>query len=59
MMISKNHALTFIAVAAVVGLAAIAPVKAATELTVYTAIEADDLKRYAAAFNKVQPDIKI
>ncbi|MFT5006571.1 MAG: iron(III) transport system substrate-binding protein [Paracoccaceae bacterium] len=31
----------------------------ATELTVYTAIEAEDLKRYAAAFNAENPDIKI
>ncbi|MCP5368713.1 MAG: putative 2-aminoethylphosphonate ABC transporter substrate-binding protein [Hyphomicrobiales bacterium] len=31
----------------------------ATELKVYTAIEADDLKRYAAEFNKVYPDIEI
>ncbi len=31
----------------------------ATELTVYTAIEADDLKRYAEEFNKVHPDINI
>jgi len=31
----------------------------AAELKVYTAIEADDLKRYAAEFNKVYPDIKI
>ena len=59
MMISKNHVLTFVAAAAVAVLAAMGPAKAATELTVYTAIEADDLKRYAAAFNKVQPDIKI
>jgi iron(III) transport system substrate-binding protein len=32
---------------------------AATELTVYTAIEADDLKRYAEEFNKQYPDIEI
>ncbi len=32
---------------------------AKTELKVYTAIEADDLKRYAAAFNKSNPDIEI
>lgn len=31
----------------------------ATELTVYTAIEADQLKEYAAAFNAVEPDITI
>jgi iron(III) transport system substrate-binding protein len=32
---------------------------AATTLTVYTAVEAEDLKKYAAAFNKDHPDIKI
>jgi len=32
---------------------------AATELTVYTAVEAEDLKRYAAAFNEDHPDIEI
>ena len=31
----------------------------AETLKVYTAIEADDLKKYAAEFNKVEPDIKI
>lgn len=30
-----------------------------TELTVYTAIEAEDLKKYAARFNEDNPDIKI
>ena len=32
---------------------------AKTELTVYTAVEADDLKRYATEFEKVNPDIEI
>ncbi len=32
---------------------------AAAELTVYTAVEAEDLKRYAEEFNKAHPDIKI
>jgi len=32
---------------------------AATELTVYTAVEAEDLARYAETFNKDHPDIKI
>jgi len=45
-------------VAAVAGMTAMGSAKAA-ELTVYTAIEADDLKAYAAEFNKVEPDIKI
>jgi iron(III) transport system substrate-binding protein len=31
----------------------------AGELTVYTAVEAEDLKRYAEEFNKAHPDIKI
>lgn len=31
----------------------------AEELTVYTAIEAEDLKKYAAKFNEDHPDIKI
>src|SRR5690606_41028890 len=33
--------------------------QAETELTVYSAIEAEDLDRYAAAFNAEHPDIKI
>ena len=33
--------------------------QAETELTVYTAFEADLLERYAAAFNEAHPDIKI
>jgi iron(III) transport system substrate-binding protein len=32
---------------------------AATELTVYTAVEAEDLKKYAERFNAEHPDIKI
>lgn len=32
---------------------------AETELTVYTAVEAEDLARYAETFNKTNPDIKI
>lgn len=35
------------------------PALAETELTVYTAIEAEDLKKYAEAFNEVYPDITI
>ena len=35
------------------------PLHASAEtLMVYTAVEAEDLKRYAAAFNKDHPDIK-
>src|SRR5262245_48104624 len=32
---------------------------AKTTLTVYTAIEADDLKKYAARFNQDHPDIEV
>ena len=32
---------------------------AAVDLTVYTAVEAEDLKRYAETFNKDHPDINI
>jgi len=34
-------------------------VNAQTELTVYTAVEAEDLKKYAQRFNEEHPDIKI
>jgi iron(III) transport system substrate-binding protein len=34
-------------------------VAAQTELTVYTAVEAEDLARYAETFNKSYPDIKV
>ena len=45
---------------AVAGLALVAgQALAKTELTVYTAVEAEDLKRYAAAFNEDYPDIEI
>ncbi len=40
------------------GLMLAIPVSAET-LTVYTAVEAEDLKRYASEFNKDHPDIKI
>ena len=47
----------------VVGLAAFGLVTGAavakTTLTVYTAVEADDLKKYAARFNEDNPDIEI
>ncbi|MFO1432867.1 MAG: putative 2-aminoethylphosphonate ABC transporter substrate-binding protein [Candidatus Competibacteraceae bacterium] len=35
------------------------PVVAATELTVYTALEAEDLQKYAQRFNEDHPDIAI
>lgn len=40
-------------------LCAMAVNAAETELTVYTAIEAEDLKKYAARFNEDHPEIKI
>lgn len=42
-----------------VSLLAATAARAETELTVYTAIEAEDLKRYAETFNQDHPDIKI
>jgi len=47
-----------IALASVMAISAAAGAMAA-ELTVYTAVEAEDLKRYADAFNADHPDIKI
>lgn len=43
----------------VAGLFAATAVSAETELTVYTAVEAEDLARYAEAFNAHHPDIKV
>src|SRR5210317_1187629 len=40
-------------------LASASPAAYAGELTVYTAIEAEDLKKYAATFNEDHPDITI
>lgn len=45
--------------ASVAGVVAIAGAASAAELTVYTAVEAEDLKKYAAKFNEDHPDIKI
>ncbi len=44
---------------AFVSMNVLSSVQAATKLTVYTAVEAEDLKKYAKAFNAVNPDIKI
>jgi len=41
------------------GILAATAAYAQTELTVYTAVEAEDLKRYAEMFNQDHPDIKI
>lgn len=48
-----------LAVLAGITTVSIAAHAAKTELTVYTAIEAEDLKKYAARFNEDYPDIKI
>jgi iron(III) transport system substrate-binding protein len=53
----KFHKICLTAIAASLLVAAAA--KAETELTVYTAVEAEDLKRYAETFNAEHPDIKI
>ncbi|MEO3428601.1 putative 2-aminoethylphosphonate ABC transporter substrate-binding protein [Pelagibius sp. CAU 1746] len=45
--------------AAAASLLVAAAAKAEVELTVYTAVEAEDLKRYAETFNQDHPDIKI
>lgn len=42
-----------------IGMVSIAAHAATTELTVYSAVEAEDLKKYAARFNQDHPDIKI
>jgi iron(III) transport system substrate-binding protein len=39
--------------------AVLGPAQAATTLTVYTALEADQIKAYQAAFEKANPDIEI
>ena len=54
----RSVVLVLVVAAALVGLGA-AGAAAKTTLTVYTAIEADDLKKYAARFNEDHPDIEI
>ena len=44
---------------AAAGMMVAASVAQAVDLTVYTAVEAEDLKAYAKEFNKTNPDIKI
>jgi iron(III) transport system substrate-binding protein len=51
--------LTATAVSAVVGLALSSSIASAVDLTVYTAVEAEDLKKYALRFNEEHPDINI
>lgn len=45
--------------AAAIGLALAGTATAATQLTVYTAVESDDLQKYAERFNEAHPDIEI
>src|SRR5437899_5326614 len=51
--------LCVVSVAAMIGFAATTVRAAKATLTVYTAVEADDLKKYAARFNEDHPDIEI
>ena len=53
-MTMKSAFATLLAATALAG-----PALAQTELTVYTAVEAEDLQRYADAFEAKNPDIKI
>jgi iron(III) transport system substrate-binding protein len=55
----RELALALLAATALAGPMLAGQAAAQTELTVYTAIEAEDLKKYADAFNAVHPDIKI
>ena len=54
----RSVVLALVVAAALVGLGA-GGAAAKTTLTVYTAVEADDLKKYAARFNEDHPDIEI
>ncbi len=60
-MLDNNATRSWIALAAIFVVLGFRPAAslAETELTVYTAVEAEDLKRYAEAFNEDYPDIKI
>lgn len=54
-----HKALLFACAGLVAFIAPSQSVLAATELTVYTAVEAEDLARYAETFNQDHPDIKV
>ncbi|TDO95737.1 putative 2-aminoethylphosphonate ABC transporter substrate-binding protein [Marinomonas balearica] len=56
---SKKNWMHRLAVLAGITTVSVAAHAAKTELTVYTAVEAEDLKKYAARFNEDHPDIKI
>src|SRR5215472_14150832 len=55
----RSALLAVAGVAAVVAFAGSPVAAAKSTLTVYTAVEADDLKKYAARFNEDHPDIEI
>lgn len=55
----KLFAKARLAAATVLGMGIAMSAQAKTELTVYTALEADQLKQYEAAFEKVNPEIDI
>jgi iron(III) transport system substrate-binding protein len=54
----RSVALALVVAAGLIAMSAVGA-SAKTTLTVYTAIEADDLKKYAARFNEDHPDIEI
>lgn len=56
---SRKTMCTGLAAACLALSSAVGSVLADTNLTVYTAVEAEDLKKYAARFNEDHPDIKI
>lgn len=53
------HTLKKTTLALALGAAVAAQAASATELTVYTAVESDDLQKYAQRFNQAHPDITI
>ena len=56
---SLTHLLKKATLAVCVATALTAQALSATELTVYTAVESDDLQKYAERFNQAHPDISI
>ncbi len=56
---SKRRGAALAVAAGVLGFTLALPAAQAESLTVYTAVEAEDLKKYAARFNEDHPDIQI
>ena len=54
----RTHILTS-AAAVILAASAVGPAISATEVLVYTAIEADQLKAYEAALEAAHPDVKV